>query len=619
MRTLPVPWRLGWIAALLATTLSMSAAGAADRCRLEMFPPLSVKMEDLRPVISASVDDVDAQFMVDTGSFFDFLSPAAAAELKLPLGYAPPWLYVNGVGGTIQPRMVTAKTLMVAGATLHDPDFLVGGNDFHGGIDGILGQNLFFRIADVEYDFANGTLRFVKPQHCRGEVLAYWASTLPVATVDLRWTTPQRPYLAGEATVNGHRIEVLFDTGAARSILSLGAARRAGITPESPGVMPAGDMEGIGKDTVRVWSAPIDKFEIGGEAIEHTRVLVGDIDLPNLDVDMLLGADFFLAHHVYVAYSQDKLYFTYNGGPVFGLNARRPVPSASPGAPVGSGPAPAANPGAPAGSGPAPSAIPASQVPADEADLMRRGMAETSRGEFSAAIADLSRACEIAPGDADCRYRRGIAYWRDREPQLALADLDGALKLAPGDYDAHLARAQLLLPKIHAGIEDDLDAVDRTAPPEADLRFGLAALYHVIGQYAAAVHQYDLWIDYHGQDIRLKGALADRCGVQAAANIDLDRALDDCDRALSLLPRSEHAVVLSNRSLVYLRLGQFDRSIADATDSIQTRPGSPFPLYVRGLAELRRGLTAQGRADLAAAQKLQPDIARHYAAMGLTP
>ena len=40
---------------------------------------------------------------------------------------------------------------------------------------------------------------------------------------------------------------------------------------------------------------------------------------------MLLGSDFFLAHHIYVAYSQDKVYFTYNGGPVFDLNALPPA------------------------------------------------------------------------------------------------------------------------------------------------------------------------------------------------------------------------------------------------------------------------------------------------------
>jgi hypothetical protein len=32
---------------------------------------------------------------------------------------------------------------------------------------------------------------------------------------------------------------------------------------------------------------------------------------------MLLGADFFLSHRIFVSNEQHKVYFTYNGGPVF--------------------------------------------------------------------------------------------------------------------------------------------------------------------------------------------------------------------------------------------------------------------------------------------------------------
>jgi hypothetical protein len=37
-------------------------------------------------------------------------------------------------------------------------------------------------------------------------------------------------------------------------------------------------------------------------------------------LDMVLGADFFLTHRIYVANNQQKMYFTYNGGPVFDLS-----------------------------------------------------------------------------------------------------------------------------------------------------------------------------------------------------------------------------------------------------------------------------------------------------------
>jgi tetratricopeptide (TPR) repeat protein/predicted aspartyl protease len=589
------PRALGWFPLLLAA--SLSTAAAANRCRLVMTPPLPVRMEDLRPVIATEINGAEARFIVDTGSFFDFLSPAAAAEFKLPLTDAPTGYYVSGIGGSFVPRIATAKTFSVAGISGHDAAFLVGSNDFGGGIAGILGQNIF-RIADVDFDFANGALRFVKPQHCGGDTMAYWATTQAIGVVDVDWTSVQRTHLIAKAAVNGHNIHVLFDTGAWRSILSLDAARRAGITPESPGVVPAGATFGLGSRVVKVWAAPIDKFEIGGETIEHSHLLIGDIALD--DADMLLGSDFFLAHHIYVAYSQDKVYFTYNGGPVFDVTALPPAKTKTVGAtPVAEGTA--------------------ANTPNDAAGFLRRGLADASRGELQQALADLTRAAQLDPHDPECFYQRGLVYWRNGQRQLALQDFTAALALDPNDYRAHFSRAQLDLPKMHAGIEDDLDAVDRLAPPEADLRLALGGLYHAIGQYAAAVHQYDLWIGSHGDDRRLVNAVGTRCGLQAGANIDLDRALDDCNRALGAQPASDRGALLSNRSLVYLRLSQFDRTIADDNASIQLRPQSPYPYYLRGLAELRKGLTAAGRADLAAAQKMQPDIGRHYAEMGLTP
>ncbi|MGH7057653.1 MAG: aspartyl protease family protein [Acetobacteraceae bacterium] len=622
------------VASLLAARLS-TAAGAENRCKLLMSPPVPVRMEGLRPVIFAEIDGVEAPFIVDTGSFFDFLSPAAVARFKLPLQYAPPWYWVRGVGGSVLPRIATARTLSVAGISAKNALFLVGDNDFEGGEVGVLGQNLF-RTADIDFDLPDGVLRFVKPQHCGDAVLAYWASGQAIGEVDLHWTTSRRPQLMGKASVNGHEIEVLFDTGSPRSILSLAAAKRAGITPESPGVVPAGVTGGVGRHAIKVWNAPVAKFQIGDEAIEHTRLLIGDIDLPGLGADMLLGSDFFLAHHIYVGNSQNKLYFTYSGGPVFDLNARRAAPAGSasaisPATRPGATPQPGNSPGSGAAQGGS-----TTDIPTDAAGFMRRGMAETSRGQLSLAIADLTRACELAAADADCHYRRGLAYWRNRNPRLALADFNDALKLAPADYAAHLARAELQLPRLHAGIEGDLDAVDRLAPREADLRLQLARVYGSIGRYKAAAHQLDLWIQYHPQDARLFRALGLRCWARAAADAELEGALADCNRAVHVNLAASHSAfwrlthraapgpgwLLSNRSLVYLRLGDLGQAIADDDAALEQIPAKESeagagPLYLRGLAELRKGLKSQGHADLAAARKLRPGIDDYYASMGL--
>ena len=600
----------GWIAALLAGSLLTSTAAAAHRCTLVMGQPLPVRMDNLRPVITTSINGVDAQFIVDTGSFFDFMSPAAAAQFKLPLTYAPPGYFVNGIGGSVIPRVATVETFTVAGVSVHHALFLVGPNDFRGGEVGLLGQNLF-RIADVDYDFAAGSLRFVKPSHCGGQMLAYWTSTLPVGVVKLHWTSQQQPHLIGEVSVNGQRIRALFDTGSPRTILSLRAAKWAGITPDSPGVIPAGLTSGLGRNAIRVWIAPIDKFEIGGETIEHTRVLMGDIDLGGLDVDMLLGTDFFLAHHIYVAYGQDRLYFTYNGGVVFDLNARRSAPAASAQSAAPSG---APTPGQEA------AAVGASGVPTDAGDFMRRGMADASRGEYAQAVADLTRACDLEPANADCRYQRGLAYWHSAQREPALADFDAAIQLQPHDFEAHMARAQLELRRHSAdAAAADLDAVDRLAPPQADLRLMLAKLYGAAAEYAGAIHEYDLWIEYHPQDLRLSDALGGRCGSEAMANVDVDRALQDCNSALRSIPKPASAVVVSNRGLVYLRQGRLEGALADFAAALKLQPKLFIARYGLGVAELRKGLKDQGQNDLLAVQVAQPELARRLAAAGLEP
>jgi len=328
----------------------------------------------------------------------------------------------------------------------------------------------------------------------------------------------------------------------------------------------------------------------------------------------LLGADFFLAHHIYVAYSQNKLYFTYNGGPVFALNAGSSAPSTQ------SAPSSAPEPGAAARTAGA-SGLGAPS--AEESGFLRRGMAEVSRGELAQAIADLTRACASEPTNSGCHYQRGLAYWRSALPESALADFNTAIQLQPNDFEAYLARAELELHQNPAAAQSDLDAVDRFAPEQWDTRLLLARLYAAAGEYAGAVHQYDLWIEYHGDDIRLPYALSGRCGSEAAANVDVDRALEDCNSALHDFPRTtsvdETAVTISNRGLAYLREAKLDDALADFDAALKLQPEFPLARYARGVAEIKKGLKAQGEADLAAAQAHRPGLARHLAGIGLTP
>lgn len=617
--------------------LTVSPAAAAQ-CRIELYPPIAVTMKGLRPMVWARINGVRARFFVDTGAFWSLLSPAARAEYNLTERTTPEGYYVRGVNGYTDVGFTTVQTFALLTVPFHRLQFLVGGNDFPSGAAGVVGENIL-RASDVEYDFADGVMRFIKTRHCGDRPLAYWATHRPFGTVKLSDTTVRRPDPIGHATVNGKRIRVIFDTGTARSMLTLYGARRLGITPSSPGVKLLGKFPGgIAQKWLKVWIAPVALFQIGDEKIEHTHLLIGDVRRFAQGVDMLLGSDFFLSHRVLVANGQHKLYFTYNGGPVFDLGQRYWIKRAG-AAPVLAGPG-AASAAAPhgssapaavrAGAGKAPSTpaasvgnSPPSGVPAQAGKLAREGMAYLSEGQYAPALADLDRACRLEPRNPEYRYRRGEVYWADRRPAEALADFNAAIKMRPDFYQAHLARASLLLSWKHAPsdagiqIRADINIVALLAPDESEVRLPLARLYARTRHYSAAIREIDQWIYYHGHDALLPVAWNERCWIRAEAGRQLHKALEDCNHALGRLPSS--ADVLDSRGLVYLRLGRLRHSIADYDAALRVDPKIATSLYGRGLAELREGKKAAGRSDLAAAARLNHGIAERFARMGLRP
>src|ERR1700732_1479355 len=318
--------RRGWLLALLLVVAAAASAPAAAVCKIQVAD-MAVTMSGVRPMVHAQINGADALFIADSGAFYSTLTRATAAEFKLPLAPPPFGFVLNGVGGEAQGWLTHVSTFTLLDVPLHNIEFIVVGNEFGAGAAGLLGQNVFRIFGDVEYDLANGLIRLVKTKDCRDSPMAYWAKSQPYSAVEIDHATPVSPHTTSVAFLNGAKIHVMFDTGAATSLLTLEAAKRAGITPNSEGVIPAGESHGMGRRVVKTWIAPFLSFRIGDEEVRHTHLRFGAGAM--LNVDMLIGADFFLSHRVYVANSQHKLYFTYNGGPVFNL-ASSPSPSPSP-------------------------------------------------------------------------------------------------------------------------------------------------------------------------------------------------------------------------------------------------------------------------------------------------
>jgi tetratricopeptide (TPR) repeat protein len=213
-----------------------------------------------------------------------------------------------------------------------------------------------------------------------------------------------------------------------------------------------------------------------------------------------------------------------------------------------------------------------------------------------------------------------MAYWSSGHADKALEDFSQAIKLKPDDVPALLARAELRAGRHDSPdtIGSDLDAADRAAPREADMRLELGGLYEGVRNYPAAIAQFNRWIDSHNRDdIQMPRARNARCWARALIGQELDRALDDCNAAVRSSPKV--ASFHDSRGLVYLRQGRYDKAIADYDAALALNPKAAWSLYGRGLAKQHLGQAAAGQADIAAATALFPKIAEEAASHGIVP
>ncbi len=318
------------LAILAAALLSPLSAQAACRLATAEVP---VTMQGLRPLVAAKIDGQPVQLLLDSGAFGSSLTASFAAKAKLPpvtakaIGSLVPTsanTLTTGVKGhATDTGLVIAPTFEFGGATFPNVKFLTI-RDLDGGASGLLGQNLLHG-SDDEYDFKAGVLRLVRPQDCETANLAYWAgpqTTYSVLPLQTAGRNNGGEHTLAMISINGQPMRAFFDTGAATSFITEHAAAKAGVKTSDAGVIPLGQGQGIDGD-FKTWVATFASVKIGDEEIKNGKLAIGQ-SVAN-DFDVLIGADFFMAHHVYVANSQGKLYFTYAGGPVF----RTAVPQAA--------------------------------------------------------------------------------------------------------------------------------------------------------------------------------------------------------------------------------------------------------------------------------------------------
>jgi predicted aspartyl protease len=339
----------GLSAPMLATAFCLSGASATfAACQLQMVAQFPLVMEGNTALVDARINGRPARFLVDTGSGVTLIGRPAAAALGLEAFATDMTMY--GVGGSDRASQTTIREFKLGDATVHNFTMIVSGPGLKSSrYVGIIGED-FLSQTDVELDFAQGVMRLITPKDCAGDQVVYWRKPYSEAAIA---PSNSGGKLETYVSLNGQRALAEIDTGAYTSVVTTGVAERVGIPLQGEGVKPAGVSGGIGKGFVQTSEAVFPIFAIGDETIKNAKLRVADLFVHDKEVklgshvseqvvempSMLLGADFIRAHRIYIAKSQGKLYFSYNGGPIFQVVRPQPdEPQAAP-APAASAPA----------------------------------------------------------------------------------------------------------------------------------------------------------------------------------------------------------------------------------------------------------------------------------------
>jgi tetratricopeptide (TPR) repeat protein len=276
-----------------------------------------------------------------------------------------------------------------------------------------------------------------------------------------------------------------------------------------------------------------------------------------------------------------------------------------------------------------------------------RAWAYSLKDQYGRAIEDFTQAISLDPTAADAFYRRGTAYLETGQFDRAIADFDQALRLDPQFISAFNNRGNAYaLQKQYDRAIADYNAAIRLDSNHANAYNGRGAAYNRKGQYDWAIEdfseairldpkdslpvsnrgnayalkeQYARAIEDYNRAIRLDATNADafngRCWARGVLGRELQEAIRDCNESIRL--DSGYANAFGSRGFIYIRLGQFDRAIADYNTRFELEPKSAYSLYGRGYAKQKAGDVVGASADIAAAKAIWPEIEEQYAKYGL--
>ena len=318
----------------------MAAAGAASaECKIGIQVEMPVHMERNEPLMTGQINGHDIEIMADLGANKSLLFRSAMARLGLH-AFVVDNSSFYGVDGPTKAYTTTLDTMTLGTLKARNLSLFVVGSEAAspGPVVGLLGAD-FFSQSDVEFDLGHNAIRFLKATGCKEDEVLYWGGAY--STLALAGARDGDNGLYVEVKLNGQPVLAQLDTGAGLTIVNTSTARRVGAELRAPDGNK-GYLVGIASNRLQLSTARLKTIQLDQETLHNVDIGAADIMSRNVEHNLgsriatpiesttdslILGADFFMSHRILISRSQHRIYFTYNGGSIFGPAASSPPPA----------------------------------------------------------------------------------------------------------------------------------------------------------------------------------------------------------------------------------------------------------------------------------------------------
>lgn len=310
-------------APLAAFLLPTSTTFAADNCKLKQVTSVPASLIDGGLAVDVTLNGLPVKMWFTTNSDVSAINEAFAKRADMPLTDLHTDIY--STGRRHRNQMTRISSMQLGNATSTSAPFVVipEGSD---GTDGMPVGSIatdYISNYDVDIDISNGKINLFDRDHCKGQVV-YWAQEYLASPIYLSNTgLARRPEM--DVVADGQTFRAMIATGFGSNVLRQAVAEgRLGLVAGSAQMPKSGTWRDSDDRVADRYSHTFGSLSFGEITLHNSTVRVepinmgaasqsigshmaeGNIQQP----DMYIGMSFLKKLHIYIAYSENMIYYT---------------------------------------------------------------------------------------------------------------------------------------------------------------------------------------------------------------------------------------------------------------------------------------------------------------------